>query len=117
AIAAPRPSPSARTDKGRRRSSGPPSAAPLSEARAAYWFARCARSLLVLLEDEPQAVQRQPGLVVLDALGEAGEQAAQSAGGDHRRLAQLLFESLAETVNEDGGAEDDARLHGLGGGL
>src|SRR5204862_282380 len=74
-------------------------------------------SVNVLLEDEPQAVQGKPGLVVLDALGEAREQAAEPAGGDHRRLTELLLEPLAQSVNENGGAEDHAGLNGVAGGL
>src|SRR5215218_3648156 len=71
----------------------------------------------VLLPDEPQAVQGQPRLGVLDRLGHRRDQVGQPAGRDDGRVAQLLLDAVAHAVDQRGVAVDGPGLHGLDRGL
>src|SRR5713101_4543879 len=69
----------------------------------------------VALVDNAKSVEGQPGFVVVDAVGERRDQPGQTAGGDHRRLAQLLLEAGAQPVDLGREAVHGARLHALDG--
>src|SRR5438309_10824901 len=67
----------------------------------------------VALVHDPQTVERQPGLLVLDGRRQGGDQRRQPAGGHHRALPQLVDEAPHEVVDLAGEAVDGARLDRL----
>src|SRR5437660_5549793 len=70
---------------------GPPSAAPLSEARSAYWFARCARSP----RNPPEGLGH-----AVDAEADQPSRRQQAPHG-HARLDELDALLVAEVADED----------------
>src|SRR5947207_1130753 len=62
---------------------------------------------------DPQTVERQPGLLVLDGGRERGDEGGQPAGGHHGAFAQLVDEAPHEVVDLAGEAVDGARLDRL----
>src|SRR5882757_8733284 len=71
----------------------------------------------VALVHDPQTVERQPGLVMLNCGGQGGDERRQASGGHHGALAQLLDEAAHEVVDLAGEAMDGARLDRLHGRL
>src|SRR4051794_783047 len=67
----------------------------------------------VLLVDEAEAVEREPGLAALDVLRQRRDQPGQPAGRDDRALAELVLDALAQAIDLRGEAVDGARLDAL----
>src|SRR5829696_689623 len=67
----------------------------------------------VALVDDAQALQREPGLVVLDRLRVRQDQLGETAGGDHRRRSQLALEAVHDGVDLSAVAVDRAGLDRL----
>src|SRR5260370_31603832 len=53
----------------------------------------------IALEDQPEAVEGEPRLVVLDGRRQRGDQLCQAARGDHGALAELILETPAQTLD------------------
>ena len=85
----------------------------LANRRSNSSLPRHAAALAVPLEDDPQAAQGQPRLVVLDRPGERDDQLGQAAGGDHRALPELVLEPVDERVDLPAEPVDRARLDRL----
>src|SRR5690606_15554261 len=64
----------------------------------------------VALEDDAQPLEREPRLVVLDRAGVLDDRLRESAGRDHRALAQLGLEPIDQRVDLTAEPVDRPRL-------
>src|SRR5215211_3998967 len=64
----------------------------------------------VPLEHDPEPVEGEPGLIVLDRAGERQDELGEPAGGDDRAVPQLALEALDQRVDLPGEAVHGARL-------
>src|SRR5690349_5205980 len=64
----------------------------------------------VALMDQPQSLQGQQVVDLVDRLGEGDDRRGVAAGGEQPRIRQFLFDPADDPVDQAGEAEDEARV-------